>query len=156
MKEMRADSEISRVMSEAETDLTATVSGVFAPDDWALILRRAQEQLVKNLEASPGVAIEEAWREVVRDFYGTHFWGFRPQNPKVVKSTQVPKPTNLGVRLIWITFQTMCVTKVIVLVLGQRYARSHENRDFWILMAVMFVIVANFGWFLWKNRHHQD
>lgn len=152
---------LKETMAEAQVDLTATLVGKFSASDYVEILKIAEVRLRNRLVGFNSINLEIAkmeWREVVRDFYENRFWGFVPQSSKSKKPEKSLETNHhrLGIRFIWITFFSMCVTKVIILVLGQRYVKSNESSDFWFLMLAIALIVANFGYFLWKSRNYKD
>ena len=146
---------------EAKIDLTASVRGEFSPEDLKALLERARSNLesrLRELSAPTPDQAKSEWQEVVRSFYAENYWGYQPLTAQKAKEIKKEATTHhrLGIRFIWITFFSMCITKVIILVLGQQYVRSEESSDFWFLMLAIFLIVANFGYFLWSARNYKD
>ncbi len=139
-------------MKNAAVDLTSTINGRFAPADWQQILERAEQKFQYNLQAAPEAGDVAAWQEVVRDFYLDHYWGFKPG----YRAPKIAKPRNLGVQFIWMAFNALCSIKVVVLWFGQIYSRSDEPFDKWIFLGLIFLVVSNFVFFLWRNHAHPD
>jgi hypothetical protein len=143
----------SALLSSAKEDLTGHISGRFSPEDWQKILRLAEQKLTEYKASLTAADEREAWQAVVRDFHQNACWGFVPNyRPPRLKR----KPVNLGIKFIIMAMMTMTVTKVAVVWLGQLQTYSDEPMDKWIFYAVVAVVVAGFGRFLWKNRHHRD
>lgn len=140
------------IMKNAREDLGATVSGRFSPTDWEQILVRAHALWREQLALVNGDELK-AWHAVVLDFHRNRQWGFQANYKEPARSR---KEMNLGVKFIWITFQTFVITKIAVVWLGQIYARSQDPVDGILLYFVIALVLANFGWFLWRHRGHQD
>ena len=140
------------IMKNAQTDLTATVEGRFSPTDWAQILERAEQQLRENRRAEPHSDETLAWQAVVRDFYLNHHWGYRAD----YRPPRVVRPRNLGITFIWMAFNSMCTIKVALLWFGQIYSRSDQPGDKWIFFILIFFVVGNFIYFIWRNHDHPD
>lgn len=138
------------IMRQAKEDLGGSVSGHFSPEDWQQILLKAERDLQQKKNALNGDETE-AWQDVIRDFHQQNFWGF---TPNYRPPPRPKKKGNLGVAFIWMAFQTFVITKIAVLWIGQTYARSQDPHDFWLLCLVISLVVANFAYFLWKNRNH--
>lgn len=140
------------ILRHAQMDLTATVEGQFSPEDWERILDRAEKEIGVYLDEHPGASELVAWQETIRAFHHSHFWGFRADyRPKKIKA-----PPNLGIRLIWMAFNTLTTMKVAVLWFGQIYSRSDEAQDKWIFFILLVLIVGNFAFFLWRHQSHPD
>ena len=140
------------IMRQASVDLCATVEGRFSPDDWAQILTRAEVQWRKYLGHQGATAEVDAWQEVVREFHRERYWGYVPN----FKPVKVKKKPNLGVTMVLMVFNSMVTIKLFVLWFGQIYSRSDEPLDKWIFFAIVALVVANYGFFLWRNRAHVD
>lgn len=140
------------VMKHAKEDLAGNVSGRFSPKDWQSILNYAEEQWHKEQLRLAGDEMK-AWHSVVRDFHRQSYWGFVPDyRPPRRKSEK----RNLGIAFIWMAFQTFVITKIAVVWLGQTYSRTQDALDGWLFYSVIAVVLANFGFFLWRHRHHRD
>jgi hypothetical protein len=149
---------------QARIDLTpAHSSKTFSVQEWRSILDRAAQEWARH--RSDGVDADEAWERVVRDFHGHNHWGFgvapaegrRPTGPEGPAGAKASSAPRLGYSLIGMLVLTATVTKVAVVWIGQT-ATSHadEPEYWWIFLAVIALVLANFGFFLWRWRHHQD
>jgi len=140
------------IMAQAREDLAGNIPGHFSKEDWAAILKEAERRWLRH-KAEP-LDESEAWRKVIREFHQEKFWGFHPaqRKPRPVK----PKKTNVALSFILLVAGTMTVTKIAVVWLGQVYSRSDEAADKWAFFAILAVVLANFGYFLWRHRHHED
>lgn len=145
------------VMRNFQEDLGATVEGRFSPEDWEHIRLRAEGEwrryLAAEVSAESQVGAEQrAWHKVVRDFHQSRYWGFNPN----YRPPKVKRKRNLGLTLIWMTFTSMVAIKVVILWFGQIYARSDEPIDKWIFFVLLFLALANYGYFLWRYRDYKD
>jgi hypothetical protein len=143
--------EISALMKNAKDDLTASISGRFSPGDWEKILELAKIQLAQRRREQDGL---EAWKETIRDFHRSAYWGFKPD----YRPSRVAKKKNRGIAmgLVWMTFQSMVLTKVAVLWLGQNYSNGDDSLDKWLFFILLLLIPANGIFFIWRNRHYRD
>ena len=141
------------VMRSARIDLAGHLSGDFSEEDWRQILELA-EQKWRLRSVDLGGDPLAAWKDVVLDFHQHGHWGFVLGAPQ--KRPKNKKQKNLGVTFIWMAFQTFVISKIAVVWLGQIYARSGEARDAFYLWFAVALVVGNFGFFLWRNRHHRD
>lgn len=133
---------VADLMRNTREDLKPQ-SGRFSPGDWEKILDEARGRLLKKLEASPPA---EAWSEVVREFHREKYWQF-PTNYKKPK-----REKNLGLTLVWLTFQSMTLTKVAILWFGQDYSNTDSELSKWLFFGVLFFIPANAFFFIWRWR----
>lgn len=139
-----------QVMDNAHEDLLATVEGRFSPADWEKILSLAETKFCQARQFSENDL--EAWKGVILDFHKNIFWNFKPdyRAPKQIKKK------NMGIQLVWITFNSFCTIKVLILWFGQIYSRSDNPVDKWIFFFVLAAALANIAFFLWRNRSYVD
>lgn len=140
---------LPQIMKQAHEDLMGNVSGDFSPEDWALVLRRANERLTSF--RSKGLNDESAWAEVIREFHRERYWGYSPD----YKAPSV-RDNNMGVRFILMTGLTFIFSLIAVVWLGQIYTASGEFEDGRNLVGAIVLILSNFGFFLWYHRQHED
>jgi len=134
-------------MKNAKDDLAGAVSGRFSPADWDKILVEAQSRLKKRMQDLPE---NEAWAEVMREFRRESYWGYVP-------NYKPPRPEGgraIGITLIWLTFQTMTVSKVALLWASQRFERADSDFDKWLFFALLLLIPGNAAFFVWRHRRY--
>ena len=143
------------VMQNAREDLLAHVRGQFSPEDWQAIVTEAARRF--QLQRDLGHADIPAWHSVVREFHLEQNWGYRADyRPPPAIAPLRPSRPNFGLHFIILMASTMTVTKIAVLWLGQKFARSDDPRDTWIFAAVLILVGVNFAYFLWRNRKWTD
>lgn len=145
------ENEALNVMVQATEDLCGNISGQFSPADWEQILGEAKARVIRYQNESFDAAA--AWQRVVREFHQERYWGFTPSYKPPRESAE---KWNLGISFIGLAFLTMTVTIMTVVWLGQNYASSQSPAEGFLLYTVVFLAVGKFGYFLWRNRHHQD
>lgn len=138
-----------QIPENARVDLGATVEGRFSPEDWEKIFGLAEDKWRAHSSRQDET---EAWKEVVRDFHVSRYWGFTPNyRPKKER-----KPISLGIQFIWIAFNSFTITEMAITWLGDIYTRSDEPKDAWIFYSVLLLLVGNIVFFLWRNRAYTD
>jgi hypothetical protein len=141
------------IMADAREDLAGNLSGEFSPGDWVQILDRAERRWRHELSAIGGDELA-AWQTVIREFHQQSYWGFSPDYKP--RETVGRGPRNLGITFIWMAFQTFVLTKIAVVWLGQVYTRTQDPRDGLLFYSAIVLVLANFGFFLWRHRNHED
>lgn len=150
---MNSMNEFPIVMKQAKEDLAGHISGQFSPESWDKILQEAHLRLKQHMNS--GLSESEAWRKVVLEFSKERHWGYVP-NWRPSKRKPKSQKENLGLRLIWMTFAAFVITKITVVWLGQIYTRSEDPVDKWLFIGSIILVLANFGYFLWRTRNHKD
>lgn len=139
------------IMSQARSDLAGHLDGDFSPSDWDTILGEAHRRWQTHREKLDD---ESAWRQVVREFHQERQWGLLP-NYRAPRPERVRKKS-LGVSFILLAGQAFIFSIMAVVWLGQIHTSSDEAVDGWIFYFAVSVVVANFGFFLWRHRKHAD
>lgn len=140
---------LPQIMDNAAVDLLATVEGRFSPDDWQAILARAESAWRAKLA---NLSERESWNEVVREFHRERYWGFAPN----YRAPKVKKKENLGITLIFMTLNAMVTFKVLMVWFGFALSNNDDPKYKWIFVAIVFLILADTGYFLWRHRAYKD
>lgn len=140
------------VIQDIRTDLTASVEGEFSSEDWGRIVELAHQKL-RTAVAQSDIEPQVAWQNVVRDFYQSKFWGFKP-GPR---ERRVRPAMNLGVKFVLLGLNTMITFKIAVIWFGQKYTNSEDDPwALWIFVGVILLVLCNYGYFLYSATRSQS
>ncbi len=132
-------------------DLTSHLSFYYSHEDRLKITEKAAQLLAKG---TVELGLDEAWKNVLRDFNKNQFWGFKSTlaKPKKIR-TEEQKIFWKLFNYTWAFFQAMVILKIAVYYFGLESADHPDQTNVgwvWFFFSLSFLSLV---FFAYRNRN---
>lgn len=148
-------SEVDIIAKNYWIDLTAHLTSYFSHESREIITVTAAKKLAEKVRA--GTPVDEAWKNVIRDFISNSYWNQPLQNRKPeVKKTEEQKIFWKLFKYVWAFFQAVIVIKIAVYYFGiEGAAHPDQTSPAWVWL-FFGISVISLSAFAYRNRNDEN
>ncbi len=136
-------------------DMTAHLTSYFSHESREYITIYAAGLLKEKIKN--GIAADQAWKDVIRDFLSNNYWTQSPQIKKPeVKKTEEQKIFWHLFKYGWALFQAMIVIKIAIYYFGiEGAAHPDQTNPAWVWVFFGISLISLFA-FAYRNRKDEN